>query len=455
MQYAVVDIETTGGNAKREKITEIAVYQFDGQKITDEFNSLVNPERHISQQIQQLTGITNEMVAEAPKFYEIAKRVVEITRDCIFVAHNAAFDYHFIQQEFKSLGYDFQRNYLCSVKLSRKLIPGLSSYSLGKLSAHLGIEIESRHRASGDAMATVKLLRYLLNYSHNPDLTDVALSEVLTGLNENLEKSVIKELPEKTGVYYFQDTNGSIIYIGKSLNIRKRIHSHFSNTKSVRSIEMKSQTAYIDYKITGSELVALLHEAYEVKKHKPHYNRLLRRRIFTWGLYAHQDLNGYINLSLKRNNRNNGTALVLFNNKKEGENFLYKQIEQYLLCQKLCGVYKSNNACFHHQIGLCKGACVGEEPAESYNQRVEELIAAIAIPSDSYFIVDKGRHQQENAIVKIENGIYKGYGFIDTTYTTQISHLHDAIQARDDEKDARAILRSFIGRKRYEKLIHY
>lgn len=455
MNYAITDIETTGGNARHEKITEIAVYKYDGEKITDQLSTLINPERHIPLQIQQLTGITNEMVADAPKFYEVARRIVELTENCIFVAHNAAFDYNFIQQEFKHLGYEYQRQYLCTVKLSRKLIPGLPSYSLGVLTNHLGINIENRHRASGDAKATVKLFRYLMQQYNGGDLTEIEISEVLKGLNANLDKDILKRLPESAGVYYFMNENNDPIYIGKSINIKKRVYSHFSNKKSVRTIEMKSNTAVIDYALTGSELVALLYEAAEVKKHTPHYNRLLRRSIFTWGLYVYRDLHGYINLNLKRNNQKNGIALVLFNNKKEGEKYLHRQIEKYELCQKLCGVYKTDTSCFHHQIGLCHGACMGEEAPGDYNARVQQLIDSTSIPGQSYFIIDKGRSAGEKSVVKVENGVYKGFGFAEKEIIEQIELLHDIIHYHEDDKDIRAILRSYLNSKRYERLLYY
>ena len=455
MNYVITDIETTGGNARREKITEIAIYKFNGNEIVDELTTLVNPERHIPQQIQQLTGITNDMVADAPRFYEIAKRVVEITRDCVFVAHNAAFDYNFIQHEFKALGYEYQREYLCTVKLSRKLMPGLPSYSLGILAEHLGLQIKNRHRAAGDALATVELFKQLLDKHDGDDLADVELSEVLKGINANLDKQTLKKLPECAGVYYFLDDQDLPIYIGKSVNIKKRIYSHFSNKRSVRAIEMKSRIAKIDYEVTGSELIALLYEAAEVKHHMPHYNRLLRRSVFTWGLFTFTDEAGYINLTLKRNSAKSGDAIVLFNNKKEGEKYLHKQIEHYELCQKLCGVYKSDSGCFHQQIGLCHGACIGMESPADYNRRMESLIEQTSIPNNSYFLIDKGRSAAEKAVVKIEHGVYKGFGFAEKNLTGSIEDLHNVIKPYDDNKDVRSILRSFINRKRYEQLIYF
>jgi len=162
MSYAILDIETTGGSPKKERITEIAVYIHDGKKVVDEFTSLINPEKNIPPFITGLTGISNEMVADAPRFYEIARKIVEITEDKTLVGHNVSFDYRFIRQEFANLGYEYRRNSICTVQLSRKLLPGHKSYSLGKLCSNLDIHIKDRHRASGDAYATVKLFELLL-----------------------------------------------------------------------------------------------------------------------------------------------------------------------------------------------------------------------------------------------------------------------------------------------------
>ena len=165
--YAVVDIETSGGRAQVDKITEIAIYIHDGEKIVDEFSTLINPESYIPPFITRLTGINNDMVATAPKFYEVAKKIVLMTEGCLFVAHNAPFDYRFIQEEFKRLGYNYQRQTMCTVRMSRKIIPGMGSYSLGNLCQTLGITINNRHRAAGDALATTKLLELLLLKTEN------------------------------------------------------------------------------------------------------------------------------------------------------------------------------------------------------------------------------------------------------------------------------------------------
>jgi DNA polymerase-3 subunit epsilon len=285
--YAIIDIETTGGNPRTDKITEIAVLVHDGKKVVNEFSTLINPECKIPYYISQITGITNEMVSNAPRFYEVARQLVEITEHAVFVAHNVAFDYGFVRQEFKRLGYDFSREQLCTVRLSRKIIPGHRSYSLGNLCDVLNIQITGRHRAMGDAEATVKLFDILLQSESIAQTSFIVNpSSLPRDLHPNLDPSIFKKLPEEPGVYYFYNSKLELVYIGKSKNIRNRVLSHFSNNFSNKAIKMRAQVADISYEVTGNELIALLRESHEIKKFKPLYNRAQRRSLFRYGLFT-------------------------------------------------------------------------------------------------------------------------------------------------------------------------
>ncbi len=270
--YSIVDIETTGGSPQYEKITEIAIYIHDGEKITDQFSTLINPEKNIPYYITGLTGISNEMVEGSPKFYEVAKKIIELTENKIFVAHNVNFDYNFVRSEFNSLGFNFKRELLCTVKLSRKLIPGKKSYSLGNLCDDLGIHINDRHRASGDALATVKLFELLLDINRQKGINGINQNDYGV-LHPNLDKSKILILPEETGVYYLYNDKQDVIYIGKSNNIKSRITTHLGPSKNKTSQKMRKEIADFSFEITGSELIALLLESEEIKKNKPIYNR--------------------------------------------------------------------------------------------------------------------------------------------------------------------------------------
>ena len=298
-KFAVIDLETTGGIPQRDKITEIAIIVFDGEKIVKEFKSLVNPERSIPSNITRITGINNDMVSDAPKFYEIAKDVIEITDDCIFVAHNVRFDYGFLVEEFKSLGYTYTRKKICTVKLSRSSFPGLRSYSLGNLIKHFEIEVENRHRAYDDAFATTILLEKILKVQESKDYNTLISNSInLSRLPRSLKPEDILNLPRECGVYYMLDEDGQIVYIGKSINIQKRIKQHFS--KNTRKADKLFQMVNaIHYELTGSELLSLIIESHQIKKYQPFINRAQRTREYKYALEQATDKSGYKKYELK------------------------------------------------------------------------------------------------------------------------------------------------------------
>ena len=447
--YAIIDIETTGLNARKDRITEIAIFIHNGEKIVDQFETLINPECRIPYHITAMTGISNKMVAEAPHFYEVAKRIVEMTDGNTFVAHNAMFDYNFIRCEFKRLLYDYSRKTLCTKKLSRKLMPGLKSYGLGSLAKFLDIKNKARHRAAGDALATVELLEHLMRIERNIE------NIPLKGLNSNLSPEIIKDLPEVPGVYYFHDESGNILYIGKSVNIKSRVMSHFSNNDHKRELELREKTASITYEPTGSDLVASLLESAEIKKYKPVFNRSLRRSLFQYGLYSHTGSNGYIHLAIEPI-KGDKLPLTSYGSRKEGVSHLQRLLDEFNLCQKLCGLYSSKGSCFDHHMGICRGACVGAEPPSSYNDRVIDAISRYAYRNKNFFIVDDGRFAHECSVVKVENGRFIGFGYVELNEIGNQSRiLHDIIKPFEDNRDAHVIIRGYLRKNQFEKMIVY
>jgi DNA polymerase-3 subunit epsilon len=359
------------------------------------------------------------------------------------------FDYNFIRYEFQRLGYEFKRKTLCTVKLSRKLIPGHKSYSLGKICKELNIENESRHRAAGDAYATLKLFKILQSVESN--LADISLK----GLNSNLSKSIIDDLPERTGVYYFYNLNKEIIYIGKSKSIRSRILSHLNNNMTKKAVKLKNDLADISFEITGSELLALLLESNEIKVHKPVYNSAQRRSIFQFGLFKFTDENGYFNLQIKKNDIVE-SAVTSFSSLKEVKEFLFRLVEEYQLCQKLCGLYKTNGACFHYQIKQCFGACIGKETPDDYNLRVNEALEKYHFKYNSFFIIDKGRLENERSIVKIENGKYCGFGYLHhDECINEFYRLNDSIKLFSDNRDVQQIIKNYLRKNKVEQIIEF
>ena len=444
--YSVVDIETTGNGYKGQKITEISVFLFDGEKIIDEFTSLVNPEQAIPYFITNLTGITEAMVRTAPKFYEIAKKVAEITKDAIFVAHNVNFDYNIIRDEFKSLGFDFKRKKLCTVRLSRKIIPGLSSYSLGNICTAEGIEIAARHRAKGDAEATVELFRRLLkrddNFTINSFLNAKSREATLPPL---LDKQVVDKLPERHGVYYFKNEQKEVIYVGKANNIKQRVISHFYDKKK-KEITMCLETADISYTETGSELIALLHESSEIKHLYPKFNRAQRKAGEAVGLFSYEDQKGIVHLAFNRL-KLTPNPLMKFYSMAACRSMLEKVCEVFELCPKYCHLQTNVNACFHYQLQQCKGICTGKEAVESYNKRVYEAIKSLGLQTENLVIKESGRNNKEIGFALILNGIYQGFGYVDKNQDMKEPNDYlPYVKPQKDNRDVQRILKSYLAK---------
>ena len=451
--YCIVDIETTGNGYTGSKITEISIFKHNGAQVTEEFTTLVNPQCAIPQFITNLTGITNAMVSNAPKFYEIAKQVYEITQDCIFVAHSVNFDYNIIKAEFKSLGFDFNRKKLCTVRLSRKLIPGLKSYSLGHLCATQNIKIKNRHRAKGDAEATVILFEQLLRL----DVKNMMINSFLNPRSRQatlppmLSKEVVDGLPESFGVYYFRNEKDEIIYVGKANNIKQRVVSHFYD-KAKKEITMCLETANVTFTQTGSELLALLLESAEIRHHYPKYNRSQRRAQESIALFNYTDREGIVHLAYNRL-KLVSNPLMKFYNTTECRVFLEKLCERFELCPKYCHLQTNVSSCFHYQLKQCKGICRNEEPVESYNQRVLKAIASVKFESENFIIKETGRNSKEYACVLVLNGIYKGFGYIKKRKKIKSADDYiDFITAQKDTNDVKRILNAYL-KKNENKMI--
>ncbi len=392
------------------------------------------------------------MLRNAPKFYEVAKRIVEITEDCILVAHNAQFDYRILCTEFRRLGFEYERKSLCTVELSKYLIPGLPSYSLGKLVRSLGIPVADRHRASGDAQATVKLFKMLLDKDTEKNIIKDAVRLNPKHQLEPRHLDIIANLPTITGVYYIHNADGDIIYIGKSNNIKKRINQHFTNT-SPKSKKLQSQVATVTYEATGSELVALLKESEEIKRNKPIFNRALKRNSFSFALYSFTDKNNYLNLSIAKVDGRK-KPITTFSNLQSGKSFISRAIADYSLCQKLTGEYKTKTNCFNYTIKTCDGACIGEELPEAYNKRVTALIDKNSYANKNMVIVDRGRDVDERSAILIKNGVFQGLGFFSLNYQiNNLEVLESIITPMENNRDTQHIIQSYLRRNKKVKQI--
>lgn len=447
--YAIVDVETTGGSPRFERITEVGIVLFDGEQVIDTFESLVNPEQSIPEFITKLTGITNEMVQEAPRFYEIAKKIVELTQGAVFVAHNARFDYGFLRSEFKRLGYTYTRRQLCTVKLSRRVFPGLPSYSLGKLIRHFDIPVSRRHRALDDALATTELLRMMLEKeSGDAEVLEVVNRGIKeTQLPDGITLEKLHELPEECGVYYFHNAQGRVVYVGKSINIKKRVMDHFKQTTR-KSSRMHQHVRDISFELTGSELVALLYESHEIKRLHPMINRAQRMRSFPYVVHTYVNEQGYRCFGVEKATLKQREKLQVISEYPKAANargHLGRVVEELELCRRLCGLENNVGTCLYHQIKLCRGGCMGKEPAEEYNSRAEQVVDQLSVSiGDSFAILGDGRHEEERSVVLVEEGRYQGFGYLDREEEICADSLRRCITAYENNPEVMRIIRHFL-----------
>ncbi|UAY52932.1 exonuclease domain-containing protein [Ferruginibacter albus] len=402
--YAIVDIETTGGYASANGITEISVFIHDGEKVVKHFETLINPQQIIPRYITALTGIDNSMTDDAPTFEEIAPTLYELLQDKIFVAHNVNFDYSFIRHQLKVCGYDLMIRKLCTVRLGRKVFPGLPSYSLGNLCRSLNIVIENRHRAGGDAKATVQLFDHLLAngaIAHIEQMLKKISSEQWLPLH--LDKNQILQLPATPGVYYFLDNKNKVVYVGKAINLRKRVSSHFTVNDAGRKRQNFLRNVHkISHKECASELEAIVLESVEIKRLWPKYNKSQKQPVQKFGLYLFEDNKGYLRLAIDKKKKHL-QALYSFNLLHEGLVMLIKMIEEFKLDRKLCFVDK--NPFTEEELKLLDAPVL-------YNKKIKKAITALNEQLPTFAVVDDGINEDEKLCLLIERGSFWGMGHL-------------------------------------------
>lgn len=443
--YAIVDIETTGGSATRSRITEIAIYKHDGEKIVDEYQTLINPRTEIPYNIIRLTGITNEMVADSPQFFDVAAKIESFTADCVFVAHNVNFDYGFIKAEFDRIGISYRRKKLCTVRLSRKLLPGKFSYSLGKLCISENIILKNRHRAAGDAKATAILFGRLMQLDKvghiEQSLNPLSLEALLP---PNMPKSDFISLPNKPGIYYFLNQKKEIVYIGKAKDIKKRVHSHFSGNSNTKSKYYFVKNIYgIDYQVISDTILVDLIEATEIKKHWPRYNRSMKRITLNYGLFQYTDRNGYERFNLGRVGKHD-QPLKSFKSQAELKTFLRQMIEIYDLCPRLGGLQPIGyGKCNYIEDLSCRGACIQDEIPAKYNLRVQQAVEEMIENKSTYVLREPSTDGENQAIILVEKGRYKGYGKVPMIADLEnLDFVKSKIHSAYDDQDLSIIVNS-------------
>jgi len=438
--FAVTDIETTGGSPSGNAITEVAIIITDGTKIIEEFQTLINPERRIPDYITTLTGIDNQMVEDAPTFDEVAEKLHELFDQKIFVAHNVNFDYSFLKAAFRHYNFTFNQQKLCTVRYSRKVFPGLASYSLGALCHNFGFNNNNPHRAMNDTLMAQKLL---INALEN-DRSHAALNELLKRgkgdafLPMNLDKSVYHNLPELPGVYYFLDKSGKVIYIGKAKNIKKRIRQHFSGKLTSRKSQgLLKETQHIEYELTGTELIAAIKEDEEIKRKWPKYNSAQKKKRTRYGVFLYEDRKGYQKLAIQ-NSPNCSQALTTFNSGFTARQWLYDFADNYEVN--------------HYSLSLSN-----DLPTIKPKELNAHLLSAIEdfnTNKTSFLIKDLGRVLGEISLIAVHKNQYVGFGFAPSdTSIYSFEEALDLINPTVHSDFKLAVIKSFIENNKVGQII--
>lgn len=435
--YAIVDIETTGGYAAANGITEVAVCIHDGERVVKYFETLINPNRAIPHFITGLTGITDEMVADAPSFDEVADVLFELLNDKIFIAHNVNFDYSFLKHHFKEAGYELTAKKLCTVRLSKRVFPNLPSYSLGNLCRLLQLPIDNRHRAGGDAKATVKLFEYCLA---NNGMLHIEQMLKKTSADQwlplHLTKKDVQQLPQCPGVYYFLDAKDKVVYVGKAVNIRKRVSSHFTHNDPDRKRQNFLRTIHkIKCTACATELEAIVLESAEIRRLWPKYNVSQKQPQQKFALYMFEDGRGYIRLAIDKKKKH-VPALYNFNLLHEGLVMLRKMIDEFELHEKLCFVDKTP---------FTEKDLEFIDPPPVYNGKIRKAIDALNEQLPTFAVLDDGITDNEKLCLLVERGNFWGMGYVSSSQQiTSAAELKNYLQPYADNDTIRNSIYSFV-----------
>lgn len=439
-----VDIETNGGNGERGRITEIALIRVEDGEVVEEYSTLVNPGSPIPYWITRLTGITNDDVADAPYFDEVAADIHRILDGAIFVAHNVRFDFSFVKRQLEAVGYSFRPKLFCTVRMSRKLYAEHKGHSLEKIIARHGIATDARHRAYADAKAILDFTNLAIKEKGLKAFQEaVSLQMKTKTLPPNVDESIIAALPETPGIYIFEDDEGRPLYVGKSVNIRSRVRSHFANdTKIAKEMKLSLTSHNISVIETETEIEALLLESAKVKELQPIHNQLLRRKTQQAVLAKSENEDGYTVIGVENRELDQETELDsiygVYTSRMKAKGRLESLMRTFQLCPKLLGLENSKGACFRSQLGLCKGACVGKEPPELYNRRVEYALERSKIEAWPF----KGELSvpiSKTKALLIDQWVVKGYVTLLEDGTTYLERLSNGF-----DMDTYKIIRSYL-----------
>ncbi len=445
MLYSIVDIETTGGNYKQGKIIEIAIFVFDGKKVIDNFCSLVNPGIEVPPYVSQLTGITNNMLKNAPSFSEIARRVIEITTNTVIVAHNVRFDYGYLREELRRCDKKFQRKRICTQNLSKRLFKGLNAYGLGKICEALSIPMGRQHRAVEDAKATTYLFDKILK-SDTTNLVQAILNkEDREHWPQQLLVQKVQKLPENAGIYYFINKQNEIIYIGRSNDIQDRVYQHFSDfPASEWRKAMYKEVVDIKYELTGSELLAMILERYEIKKHNPIYNQKKRTgNKYQWGIIHYKNEEGFICFKITKI-KHRSLALSYHRTEGAAKKLLSKKIKEFNLFPAFCIIDEKQR---NNQLTL------NSFKLPNYNEKALKAIESFDYKYNNFFVVLEGRFNEEKTVLLIKKNRFIGFGYFEKEMLEHPKELSELIEKQMPNFGVDLIIKSYIRNEHLVKIV--
>lgn len=430
--YAIVDIETTGSHPAGSGLLEIAIVLHNGVTVEGHYETLINPQHPIPPYIVHLTGIKQEMVETAPVFADVASNIFNLLEQRVFVAHNVNFDFSFVKHFLQDSGFYWQPKKLCTMRLTRKMFPGMPKYGLGALTKHFNIENTARHRAGGDAYATAKLFEIIVNAGGEKFIREALKKENHDQLlPPHLPSEAVRALPVLPGVYYFKDKKDKIIYVGKAKNIRKRVLSHFMGLNTGKKRQEFLRNIYgVSCQACPTELTAFILESVEIKRYWPVYNQSQKHFTNLYGIYSYEDARGYLRLGIDRK-RKNTKPLATYTLLTDAHRSLWQVVRRHALHPALCFLEKS------------QGAYPDNLELDDYNKKVTLAMNELSQQAGTYAVIEDTANGKNKSCVLVENGTFYGFGVIPRNMPLkQVSKIKSFLTPYPDNEVIHSLLRS-------------
>jgi len=451
--YAVVDVETTGGSYRRERIIEVAIIIFDGEKILEKYEKLINPERPLHYYITKLTGIKNADLKDAPIFSDISDEIYKLLEGKILVAHPAKTDYQYLKQEFRNIGQTYVTPRICTLTLCQTLFPELTSTNLGAMCEFLGIEHKNKHRAMGDTIATAEMFKKLMEHPSFDKSLGKSKQDAFLKKQDKRLPQLLKdtELPEETGVFFMKAKDGEILFIDSADDIHKMIIDMCSDKQHYQ--KLIKNTVSIDYILTGNKLISELLAEHEKRKVNPPLNKLNRHQKYKYGLFIQMNKEGFKTLTVKPVNFSDD-PIYRFKDKFKADNFLWKKVKYYKLCAELCGLTRDDSCEMIHENN-CAIKCKDKDPL-IYNKKVDRMHHHLNLRDKDFIIEGEGLEYDSKSVVAVENYTAIGYTYMPLMNEVKgISDLRDQLTEFSSKINSKSIVKQFIHDTRKPKITSF